>query len=331
MGKSVQSILRNRISFPEDRWLVVVNPMAGSHSAGKMWREVSALLDAEGVNYEEFQIRPDIFASDYVSDAVGKGCRKIVAVGGDGTVHQVLTGIMNCDIPSDRRVKVAVIPVGSGNDWIKLYGIPKDFRKAVKLISEGFAKAQDVGVVTMLSNKRRHSYMMNVGGVGLDAYVCRRVNLMKSEGKRGKMIYLKGLIDEYFRYKSVNAVVTCDGEKKFSGRMLSLSVGNGRFSGGGMQQTPDALPDDGLFDVTIIRHIPWWKILSKAGKLFSGSITKDPCVVFRRCSSVKVETSPGSLIEVDGEIVGMTPVSFEIRHLAIDVVVPGGSAKEGQD
>lgn len=98
-----------------------------------------------------------------------------------------------------------------------------------------------------------------------------------------------------------------------------------------MQQTPDALPDDGLFDVTIIRHIPWWKIVMKAGKLFSGAITKDPCVEFRRCLSVKVETSPGSLVEVDGEIVGMTPVSFEIRHLAIDVVVPGGSAKEGQD
>lgn len=328
MGKSVQSMIGARLPFTENRWLVVVNPMAGSHSAGKAWREISSLLHAQGINYEEFLVRPKLFASKYVAEAIGRGCRKVVAVGGDGTVHQVLTGIMNASC--QERVTVAVIPVGSGNDWIKLYGIPKDFRKAVSLIGGGFTLSQDVGVVTMLSCKNKHSYMMNVGGVGLDAYVCRRVNLMKAEGKRGKMIYLKGLVDEYFRYRSVNAVVSCDGEKTYSGRMLSMSIGNGKYSGGGMQQTPDAKPDDGLFDVTIISHIPWWKILFKAKKLFDGSITHDPCVVFGRCSNVKVETSPGSLVEVDGEIVGMTPVSFELKRLAIDVVVPAGLSKEGQ-
>ena len=307
-------------SIGNDRWFVVFNPLAGSSRASHLWKEIEETLKGNGVDYEPFLIKENVYAADFVSEAVRKGYRRFVAVGGDGTLNQVLCGIMSAG-PVEGRITLAVIPVGSGNDWIKLYGIPKDHREAAALVAGGRKIPQDVGRAYFPSSGKTF-YMMNVGGVGLDAYVCECVNRMKSEGKRGKRIYVEGLLRAFFSYRSRNAKVSCDGVKAYEGKLLSVSVGNGRYTGGGMLQTPHAVPDDGLFDVSIIRHIPFAKLLTKIKKLFNGSLPDDPYVISRRCRSVTVEASPVSLVEMDGEVFGTTGVTFEIVPLAIDVIVP---------
>ncbi len=303
-----------------DRWFVVFNPLAGSNSASSLWKEIETLLKAKGVDYEPFFIKKDLYAADFVSDAVKNGYRRFVAVGGDGTLNQVLCGIMSAG-RFDGRVTLAVIPVGSGNDWIKLYGIPKDYRAAVDLMTEGRKRPQDVGKA-VFADSGKTFYFMNVAGAGLDAYVCDCVNRMKSEGKRGKRIYVEGLVKAFFSYKNRNVRVICDGDLVYEGRLLSLSVGNGRYTGGGMLQTPHALPDDGLFDVSIIKAIPAGKLLGKLKKLFDGSLPDDPYVLTRRCSSLRLESSPATLVELDGEVLGRSDALIEIVPDAIDVMIP---------
>lgn len=305
----------------KDRWFVVFNPMAGSSKAAFLWKEIAETLYASGVKYESYIIRKNVYAAGQVCEAVKNGFRRFVAVGGDGTINQVLAGL-RMSPPTGERLTMAVIPIGSGNDWIKLYGIPKDYREAVRLIAgDGLSRGQDIGNALFVSSGKR-SYMMNIAGVGLDAYVCDVVNKMKSEGKRGKRIYVEGLARAFFSYKCRKAKVFCDGEPVYQGKMLSLSIGNGRYTGGGMLQTPDAIPDDGLFDICIIKHIPFGKLIFKVKKLFDGTLPSDPYVIMKRCRSVRVEAEPESLVEIDGEVLGSTPVLFENEHLAIDVIVP---------
>lgn len=307
----------------EDTWFVVVNPMAGSNGAGRVWAEISGEMDRLGICYETYMVTAETFARDRVVKAVAEGFRRFVAVGGDGTVHQVLTGMRMC--PHGTPVlTLAVIPAGSGNDWVRLWGIPRNFHDAVSLLVNGRSVPQDVGRVCLEGGDG--TSMMNVAGAGLDAYVCNTVNAMKSEGKRGKMLYIKALVKAYLRYRSLHARIVCDGHVVHEGPLLSVSVGNGRFSGGGMKQTPLARPDDGLFDVTVIKAMSFWKILGKVRKLFDGTIAGDPCVVSCRCRCVNIECTPSSLVEVDGEICGCTPAAFEVEPLAVNVVVPQEAA-----
>lgn len=303
-----------------DRWFVVFNPMAGSRCASQLLKEIESALLGNGMDYEPFFIKEDIYAADFVAAAVKKGFRRFIAVGGDGTLNQVLCGIMSAG-HVEERIVLGVIPVGSGNDWIKLYGIPKDYREAVKVIAGGRRIPQDVGKVTFLSDGKTY-YLMNVAGAGLDAYVCECVNRMKSEGKRGRRIYVEGLAKAFFSYKNRNARIFCDGREVYEGRLLSVSVGNGRYTGGGMLQTPDAVPDDGLFDVSVIRAIPFGKLIFKVKKLFNGSLPSDPYVIADRCRSLRIESSPSTLVEVDGEVLGSSPVLIENMNLAIDVMIP---------
>lgn len=181
----------------KDRWFVVFNPMAGSSKAAFLWKEIAETLYASGVKYESYIIRKNVYAAGQVCEAVKNGFRRFVAVGGDGTINQVLAGL-RMSPPTGERLTMAVIPIGSGNDWIKLYGIPKDYREAVRLIAgDGLSRGQDIGNALFVSSGKR-SYMMNIAGVGLDAYVCDVVNKMKSEGKRGKRIYVEGLARAFF-------------------------------------------------------------------------------------------------------------------------------------
>lgn len=303
-----------------ERWFVVVNPLAASGRAESMWKDISSLLAQYGIPYEVFVIDSTSYAAPHVACAIEQGYRKFIAVGGDGTIHQVLKGFKSARAVTG-DVILGVIPAGSGNDWIRMYGIPKDAESAVRLIAAGHTIRQDIGKITF-GDEGNSDYMMNVAGVGLDACVCDRVNRMKALGKKGKLIYVNGLLSAFADYRCSEVRVVCDGKTVFEGKMLSMSVGNGRYSGGGMMQTPDACPDDGLLDVSIIPALPLWKIAIKAHNLFNGKLSSVREVVSCRCRSLLVESSVTLPVEVDGEAAGTTPLVFDVEPGAINIIVP---------
>ena len=314
----------------KDIWLIVVNVFAASKKAGELWRRAESLLKQEGISYECRYTGDSGNACRIAEDSAREGYRKFVAVGGDGTVHDVLNGIMFfVDSPELKTVRLedfylAVLPMGSGNDWIKSLGIPRDVKNIVGLISSGAFGCQDVVKVSLIDEAGKPksvTYMANVGGVGIDADVCRIVNVNKKMGMSGKILYVKALIQCLMRRVPVVARVLCDGEEVYHGKYFSIAFGIGKYSGGGMRQTSDAVMDDGLLDMTIIPELGALTIAMKAPQLFTGTFSRIKQLVSKRGTKIEVIPDNGRpYVEVDGEVIGTAPVCLEIMGQQINVL-----------
>lgn len=318
-----------------EKWLAVVNVFAASRKAGSVWKKAATCLEDAGVSYEAEFTGGKFNATELSRNAASRGYRKFIAVGGDGTVHDVLNGIAEYvySTPDAHLADftLAVLPVGSGNDWVKSVGVSQDVRQAVSYIASGSTGKQDVVRVSVLDPSDATgaplsvSYMSNVGGIGLDARVCEIVNRKKEQGKRGKKLYVLALLYCIRHRVPIRARVICDGKEIFSGKYLSMAFGIGKYSGGGMRQTPSAVIDDGLLDITIIPDIPIWTIAKEAPKLFTGTFHTVKELTFARCKEVLVLPWGGSdaePVEVDGEVVGRVPVRMEVLKQQINIIKP---------
>jgi diacylglycerol kinase family enzyme len=214
--------------------------------------------------------------------------------------------------------------MGSGNDWIKSLGIPRDVKNIVGLISSESFGRQDVVKVSLKDESgspKSVTYMANVGGVGIDADVCRIVNVNKKMGMSGKILYVKALIQCLMRRVPVVARVLCDGEEVYHGKYFSIAFGVGKYSGGGMRQTSDAVMDDGLLDMTIIPELGALTIAMKAPQLFTGTFSRIKQLVSKRGTKIEVIPDNGRpYVEVDGEVIGAAPVCMEIMGQQINVL-----------
>lgn len=335
-----------QVTFNPDIWCAVVNIFAASKKSASLWRKAEEKLRSDCIPFEAHYTGNDGNAMTQTFSACEKGSRKFIAVGGDGTIHDVLEGIMSFVETPEYKGKVnlsdftiAVIPVGSGNDWIKTAGIPKDVDKAASLFRHGSIMKQDVVKVSLLDPASlpletvlKVSYMANVGGVGLDARVCERVNKAKQRGRRGKKLYVSALLYNIIHRIPTNARVICDGNQIFAGSFLSMAFGIGKYSGGGMRQTPDADFDDGLLDMTIIPDLPLMKIAKEAPKLFNGRFLTVNELVTSRSRTISIlpydENLPchytaGEPVEVDGEVVGNAPVRFDVLEDQLNILISG--------
>lgn len=319
-------------------WLAVVNVYAASKKAASLWEKAELLLKQKNVYFRSRKTGRAGNAMELTFDACVSGYRKFIAVGGDGTVHDVLNGIASfiewkSETGSDvtfADFTVAVLPVGSGNDWIKSVGVPRKMEKAVDLLAAGTLARQDVVRVTVLDQASLPaekpiavSYMINVGGIGIDARVCERVNAKKTQGKRGKKLYVSSLIRAIRHRVPAFARVVCDGERVFDGAFLSMAFGVGKYSGGGMRQTPAAVIDDGLLDMTIIPDLPLMRIAREVPRLFTGSFLKVPELVVSKSRNITVYpygSSEAEPVEVDGEVVGRAPVRFEVLDAKLNII-----------
>ena len=304
MGKTIDS----------GKWMAVVNVFAASRKAGSIWKNAAVMLEEAGVPYK----------ARFTGGELN---------GGDGTIHDVLNGIgeyvASAEGVSFSDFTLAVIPVGSGNDWVKSVGVPRDIREAVRLVAEGVRRKQDVVKVSVLdaadldAEPLTVSYMANIAGVGLDARVCEIVNRKKEQGKRGKKLYVSALLYCIRHRVPVRASIVCDGVEIFNGKYLSIAFGTGKFSGGGMRQTPLAVIDDGLTDVTVIPDIPLMTIAKEVPKLFTGTFHKVDVLTQARCRKVTVipaKEADAEPVEVDGEVIGRAPVTMEVLEGQLTVV-----------
>ena len=320
-----------------DLWFTIVNLHAGSGKTVSIWRKAEILLAKAGIPYDNKYTDCKYHATEIAFQAASEGYRKFIAVGGDGTIHEVLEGIMKyvcgTESVSVSDFSIAVIPIGSGNDWIRIHGINRNLERTIELIRNESLVRQDVVRVSVFdpvaepeqllsAEPVRTSYMVNIGGVGFDARVCERVNEQKLEGKKGKLLYINSLLYNLFHFKPFSATVFCDGRKLFEGGCFSIAVGTGKYSGGGLRQTPDAVFDDGLLDYTVIPPFSVARIFKEAPKLFTGRLLTVKELICGKCKSLTVAPfrSRAELVEVDGEIVGNVPVRFDVLPQQINVL-----------
>ncbi len=301
-------------------WMVIVNPNAGSGKGKKDWSLISALLGDYDISYKYTFTECAKHAIRLAQEYIQKGFRNFIVVGGDGTLNEVVNGVFSQQTCSPNEIVLAMIAVGTGNDWGKMFHIPHSYEESIKIIRNRKVRPQDVGIVEYMNGiepEKRH--FLNIAGMGFDALVVQRTNRQKEAGKSGKAIYLINLLRSLLIYKTTHIELTID-ERKISRDVFTISIGIGRYSGGGMLQTPHAIPDDGLFDITIIKKIGKGDIIVSLKKLYDGSILKHRKIEGYKASEICLDINPLLYVEADGETLGHSPSCFRILPKSIGIV-----------
>ena len=295
------------------RWFVIVNPVAGGGRGLDHFPLISKLLRDAGIQTEPVFTEHKFHATELTVSAVKQGFRRIIAVGGDGTLHEVVNGLFIQQTVDPREVLLAVVAVGAGNDWIRTFGVPNRYQDAIRAIKEGHSFLQDVGVVSYEeAHYRQHRYMANVAGMGFDAMVVKKYAHLKKKGHSNKWLYTWCMIRSFFSYKSTGVKVWIDDRLVYNNLLMSIAIGVCKYNGGGMQQLPEAVADDGLLDVSLIRPVHFWHILFRFRYLFNGGIYRIRHILQERGSRIRIESSPEISVEVDGELLGESPLEFSV-------------------
>lgn len=303
------------------KWLVIVNPNAGIGKVKKDWPRIAELLDKHGFDYHARFTEAPMQAIDIVVEQVAAGYRKIIAVGGDGTMNEVVNGIFKQKSVAATDISLGVISVGTGNDWVRTFDIPTDYEKAIQVLKRERTLIQDAGTVSFIEGeKKSERYFINMAGLGFDGLVAQKTNADKREGKSNSLLYLINLASSLFSYKSCSTRVSVDG-KIIKDKIFSISIGIGQYNGGGMRQAPDARPDDGLFDLTLIKDMGKLSVIANVRRLYNGTIKKHKRVESLMGKHIIIESDQPVLLETDGESLGHSPFEFKIVPQSVKVIV----------
>ena len=304
----------------KDNWLVLVNPNAGAGKCRKEWVKIHSLLEKHLFKYEVVFTRKKYHAIVLTRQKIKDGYHKIIIVGGDGTLNEVINGVFAQKQFPTTEITLGMIPVGSGNDWARMFDIPQDYDQALQIIQKENTFIQDAGrVIFFNKNQKQGRYFINIAGLGFDAIVTKRTNHLKEKGKRNKLIYFWSIIAGLFGYNHIQANLTIDGVT-YSHEIFSMNIGICRFSGGGMMQVPGAIPDDGKFDLTVIRKMRKFEVLRSLPVLYNGKITKHKRVNTYIGEKIQVNSGKSIYLETDGENLGHTPFEFEIIPKSVRII-----------
>lgn len=304
-------------------WGLIVNPNAGSGKCQKNWPTIQKLIKRAKLDTDAKFTERKGHAIEITKDLIDQGFKKIIVIGGDGTLNEVVNGIFTHNTVDQNTITLAMVPVGTGNDWCKTFNVPAKYIDAIKLIRDEKTVVQDIGLVDFHNHGTPQRYFANVAGIGFDATVAHAANKLKDQGKGNALSYMLILIKTLLKYNSTPMQLTV-GEHHYKERMFSIGIGIGKYNGGGMKQLPNAIANDGLLDITIIKRISKWTVIKELKNLYDGSFLSHPKVEAHQDTFISFADNKLE-IETDGESVGQGPKDFSILNKALRVV---GSLKE---
>lgn len=305
------------------KWWLIRNPVAGSGRAEKDWPLIAQALTKQGIEFEATVSTSHEHALTLASEGYAAGYRHFIVIGGDGSVNEVINGIAEHHPERLLEVTIALIPVGKGNDWRRTLQLPASYQDAATTIAQGHTITQDVGSVTYQgpTGELQYRLFVNIAGIGFDGAVTKSVNDATKEGKRlSKLSYLWQLVRVLFRHQAQRAKYSSP-NGQHEDDIFSVAIGKGQYNGGGMRQTPHAQLDDGKLAITLIRDLPAWEVIANVGRLFSGTFVRHRKVETWAAAEFSV-TTPGLLLESDGESLGKTPATFQVLPRYLRVIVP---------
>lgn len=280
-----------------------------------------ALREA-GIAYDVEWTRERGDGARIAAAARARGQHHLLVAGGDGSLHDVVNGLLRASGPADTAAPVPVVvplPLGTGNDWARALGLPREPAALAAIIARGATVLHDVGRIDLLDtagNARVSSWFINVAGAGFDAHVIERMPARTPS----RLAYLLGALRELARYRpplfriAVEPAPGGDAVPAASAdRKLLTFVANGRYCGNGMHVAPAARLDDGRFDVVTIDALGWWAALPRLARLYTGRLLDDRAVRHQHAASVRIDAEPAAGIEADGQFVGRTPARFTVE------------------
>ncbi len=304
-------------------YCLIVNPAAGKRCVDEKWDTIRSLLEEHNFEYEAFFTKAKGDAIQLTKAAIKKGYRKIIGVGGDGTNNEIINGILEQKMIPTQDIQYTLLPFGTGNDWIKTHKIPKSIAEWIPQIKNGKVVQQDIGLVNYHENNQAKSrYFCNVAGLAYDGFIAM-VSEKYKKRISNKIFYLFLIFRCLFQYSLKRARISFNNEV-IEDYFYTINAGICRYSGGGMQIVPHAKPNDGLFALTLATSMSKFDVIKATPLFYNGKVGTHPKVTTSQTNKIKIESleEEETLLEVDGEFLGETPVEFSIIRNALTVIVP---------
>ncbi|MBI2609514.1 MAG: diacylglycerol kinase family lipid kinase [Deltaproteobacteria bacterium] len=298
----------------------IVNPQAASGACRDLWKKTfKTRLDLFPHHEIAYTTKPKE-ATELARKAISTGFEKIIAVGGDGTLNEVLNGFFeNGKLLSD-SVLLGMYPLGTGGDFPRNFSFPQKDEEVLKLLSRGMVQKIDVGKINYEEEGlEKHHYFLNISSFGLSVEVLE--NMGSTKGFLGKASYLSTSALSFLKSKAQIFHVKKEGEQIEREYLAhNIFVANGMFSGGKMKWAPHAKVDDGFFDVVILEKLPKWKLPFIIPKIYKGTHLKEKEVEVFRSPWLEFQSEKEVFFEADGEIIGKLPATFHILHKCIHFI-----------
>jgi diacylglycerol kinase (ATP) len=298
---------------------VIVNPAAGANSTHRKWPGIRSCLKSIGMSFDYQFTEGKGHGIELAKAAAGEGYRYLVAVGGDGTVHEVANGILQT--PNAVQTSLGVVCTGTGSDLSRSIGIPQHYNHSCSWLTSSRRLVIDVGSVQYQDKGRQlQRFFVNSAGIGIDATVVAATEkLPKYFG--GTLPYLVGLVRSFIGYHNKQVTFRIGTKTLEKARIMSMVIANGKYFGGGMQIAPGAKLNDGLFDIVIIKDFSKMELVRNISKVYKGTHLSHPKIRLEKDIRVTIESTQKFLLHADGEILGEGPVSFSLLPGALSLVV----------
>ncbi|MDQ2798192.1 MAG: diacylglycerol kinase family lipid kinase [Armatimonadota bacterium] len=294
--------------------ILIINPTAGRGKAGKQVPEIRRLLGAKVANWAWHYTKKRGDATDLAREAAQSGVRTVIAVGGDGTLHEVVNGVLGSE------ATVGLIPFGTGNDFARALGLFGSLETACAALTGGVVKHIDIGVIKGNGTDGPRHFLV-LAGTGYDARTAQTVN----DGIRhlsGPLAYVWGAILTLRTFEPFTLTLTLDQGPPRQVQAMFASFCNTETTGGGMKIAPGATVDDGSLDVCLVETVSKPALLYQLTQIFSGKHVRHPAVTMLRARTISVDADPPQPLLIDGEVCGTTPATISLLPGALPFLVP---------
>ena len=301
----------------------LVNPASANGATGRRWAKLERRAAALGLEGETMVSERPGHLSELAPEAVAGGATSLVVVGGDGTVHEVVDGVVGAGVGD--RVELGMIPLGTGRDFARSLRIPRRFEDAVEVARAGRLRTVDVGRATYAGPAGEAcAHFANFAGAGISGGIAARAN-RTTKALGGKVSFLWATVAVFSRWQPSEMTITIDGVER-QARLLEALAMNGDYTAGGMWVAPEASLEDGSFDVVLIGDFSKAEFATTFPKIYRGRHVTHAKVEIVRARELRVDAAEPLPIVLDGEQPGTTPVRFEVLPAAVRVRVPDAPA-----
>ncbi len=300
--------------------ILIVNPHSANGSTGRRWPAIEAKLRSLLPPFDVAFTERQGHATAIARQAAGQyGC--VALVGGDGTVNEVANGLIADDRPLRSDLALGVICRGTGSDFIRTLGIPRDLEGAAERLAMGQMREIDVGKIRYRSPDGSEAvrYFINEADIGMGAVVCDRVN-RSSKRLGGRLSFLRAILITTLTYRGHLVALSLDGAPAQQMLLGNAWFANGQYSGGGIRMAPRARLDDGLLDVVCMGDMSRLQKVIFFPKLRSGAFVDLPQVTYRTARRIEAESAATVGISTEGEVIGTLPATFELIGERLKVI-----------
>ncbi len=292
---------------------VIINPKAGSvRDLRGLFRQIARLKP-----YRRYVTRRKGAARRYTREALREGCDYIISAGGDGTLNEVVNGVAG----SRRKVKLGILPLGTGNDFARCLNLPQSIDENIVILKVG--RTKEIDLVRVTADRVRH--FVNVSAGGFSGVVDEKLT-PRMKRTWGPLAYLRSAAAAYPDLRSYRTAISFESRPARHVDLYNVVIANGSYVAGGWPIAPDADPSDGLLDVILIRKAPPAQLALIGAQIMLRKHLNSKAVIFRRVRSLSINSVPGMWFNVDGELVGNEPARFEVLPRALHFVTGAQSS-----